>query len=305
MKRRAFFKIAGLTGAASLLDVARLRVACAGSRSDYTSQRTFQPFDLAFDPFGHLYVTDPSRYRILRLDQNNQPYSWFGLPGADEGKLNYPLGVSIDQDGLIYVVDSNNCRIQVFHQDGILRRIIGSVGSIGGSFATPQGIDVYGIGSFLVADTRNHRVQVFEEFELKAVLGDLGDDKDQFRLPTAALIGPDQEIFVLDSKHGMIKVFGKDFKLKQSFGGIGSSPGKLNRPQGMAIDSDGRIWVADTGNHRIQQFDQDGKPLLILGMIGSGMKRFNSPTGITCKNRKVYVADKGNQCVQVLSPANF
>ena len=301
MKRRAFMKIAGLAGAASLLDASRLPHASAEAQSKSALHTDFKPFGIASAPNGYIYATDPANYRVVQLDKNFKPAAAFGRPGATEGMLNYPLGVDIDPDGLVYVVDSNNCRVQVFQPDGKLHRVIGSIGSIGGSFATPQGIHVYGQGNFLVADTRNHRIQIYENLELKAVVGDLGDDDDQFRLPSAALMSPVGEIFVLDGKHGKVKVFGKDLKLKRSFGEPGSAQGKLRQPQDMDLDERGRLWLADTGNHRIQLFDQNGKLLKVIGGPGTESDRFNNPTGIVCGKGVVYVADNVNGRVVTLS----
>ena len=42
---------------------------------------------------------------------------------------------------------------------------------------------------------------------------------------------------VLDSKHGAVKIFGKDLKFKKSFGSVGSDPGSFNMPQGMEAGS--------------------------------------------------------------------
>ena len=152
-----------------------------------------------------------------------------------------------------------------------------------------------------MADTRNHRIQIFQGDNPVAVLGDLGDGDDQFRLPTACAVTPEGEILVLDSKHGRIKVFGADLKFIRSFGDVGKEPGRLNMPQGMALDDAGRVWVADTGNHRIQEFSLDGKVVSVIGKEGSAEGEFKNPTGIACREDKIYVADNGNGRIQVLA----
>jgi DNA-binding beta-propeller fold protein YncE len=156
-------------------------------------------------------------------------------------------------------------------------------------------------GRLLVSDTRNHRVQIFQNDQLVAVLGELGDGNDQFRLPTASAVNTERDILVLDSKHGLIKVFGPDLKFKAGFGGVGSAPRLLNMPQGMRLDSNGHVWVADTGNHRIQEFSPTGTLLSVVGKKGSGPGEFDSPTGVVCREDKVYVADNGNRRVQILA----
>ncbi len=252
------------------------------------------PFSAAYDLAGNLIVTDPSHYRVLRLDASRQPVSWFGGPGSEKGRLNFPLGVAVAADGLIYVADSNNCRVQLFDTEGRVKAALGSIGSTAGSFAHPQGICLDPSGRLLVADTRNHRVQIFANGEPIAVIGELGDEKDQFRLPTAVLTGPDGEIIVLDSKHGLVKVFGQDLSFRRSFGGAGTGPGMLNMPQGMAIDESGHLWVADSGNHRVAEFSLEGKLISVTGKRGSGEGEFVNPTGGAIRGQEVCVVDNGN-----------
>jgi tripartite motif-containing protein 71 len=298
MNRRDFIKCVGVAGVFSFLGTIPLH---GSTPSDSDAAGLKGPFDVAFDPSGNLLVTDPSRYRVVRLDSSNRPSGSFGKPGSGIGLLNFPKGLAVGPDGLIYVVDSNNCRVQVFDANGAVKLVLGSIGSIGGCFSTPQGVFVDAIGRVLVADTRNHRIQIFQGENLIAVIGELGDGQDQFRLPTACAANAHGDVVVLDSKHGMVKIFDKDLKFKNSFGGPGKSPGMLNMPQGMGLDEAGNIWVADTGNHRIQEFGFDGKVLFVAGKQGSGPDEFKSPTGIACRGDKIFVADNGNGRIQVLA----
>ena len=190
MKRRDFIKSVGVAGAIALLGTIPFDGTCASAgRSsrhdrfdpDAAGDGGFQgPFGVTLDGAGSLLVTDPPGYRVVRLDSSHTPVFSFGKPGAHPGLLNFPKGIAVDAAGLIYVVDSNNCRVQVFGADGKVIRVMGSVGSIGGSFATPQGVFVDTRGRIFVSDTRNHRIQIFEQSNLIAVIGDLGDGKDQF-----------------------------------------------------------------------------------------------------------------------------
>ncbi len=309
MKRRDFIKSVGAAGMFSLLGIVTLHgsanadskpPAGSGAGENPGEVGLKGPFALAFAPSGDLLITDPPGYRVVRLHGDTKPLHAFGKPGSQIGRLNFPKGIAVDANGLTYVVDSNNCRIQVFDEKGAVKRAFGSIGSIGGSFSNPQGIRLDGKDRVLVADTRNHRIQIFENLVLMAVLGDLGDDEGQFRLPTDCAVRHGGEILVLDSKHGLVKIFGKDLKFKGSFGGIGNNPGQFNMPQGMALDDRGNVWVADTGNHRIQQFDPEGKFLSAVGKSGSAPGELNSPTGVTCRGEKVYVADNGNKRIQVI-----
>ncbi len=314
MERRDFIKSLGIAGTFSLAGALCHRTACAQrrapasegpSRQSKTSPHSFLgPFDVAFDRAGRLLVTDSPGYRVLCIDRAAGSISSFGKPGAVIGRFNYPRGITVGSDELLYVVDSNNCRIQCFAGHGEVKRVFGSIGSIGGSLANPQGIHIDEKGRVFVADTRNHRVQIFEHFQLAAVLGDLGDADDQFRLPTACITRRD-EILVLDSKHGLVKIFGDDLKFRVSFGGVGGAPGQLNMPQGMELGPDGSVWVADTGNHRLQVFSAEGKLDAVLGKQGSGIGEFQSPAGLAWHEGSMYVADTGNRRIHVIRDKVF
>ncbi|ODN02024.1 Teneurin-a [Orchesella cincta] len=95
---------------------------------------------------GHLYISDPEKYQILRvnlMDQiedprvNYSPVVGSGLkcvPGdpancgdgfpAKLAKLNHPKGIAITSDGSIYIADGPNIRYVDGH--GIIRTLIGS-----------------------------------------------------------------------------------------------------------------------------------------------------------------------------------
>ncbi len=318
MHRREFLKTLGAAGAVfSLLDVIPLRASTNSARPAHPPRGTGGPFDLDFDPSGHLLATYPAEYRVLKMDKANTPVAGFGRAGSEVGSLNFPKGLAVDSAGAVYVVDSNNGRIQVLSREAFaplevpetseptgIQYVIGSIGAIGGSFSTPQGVHVAEDGRILVADTRNHRIQIFKDRQLIAVLGDLGDADDQFRLPTAVSLTSDGDVVVLDGKHALVKIFGPDLKFKRSFGGNGTDAGRLNRPQGMKLAKNGHIWIADTGNHRIQEFAPDGTLVSGFGESGSREGEFNSPTGLALKDDRIYVADNGNSRIQVIAKKN-
>lgn len=299
MKRRDFIKIVGVAGAASAIAVGTAIHTGAQQHPEPVSgnlpNSLTSPFDLVFGPSGRLFVTDPPNYCVFELDSNLSPVKSFGKPGAHIGRLNFPKGIACDEDGLLYVVDTNNSRVQLFDNNGQVKSSIGSIGSIGGAFSSPQGVYTDSRKRMLVADTRNHRIQIYKNFELMAVIGDLGDGSDQFRLPTACAYTPENEIVVLDSKHGMVKFFGEDLTFRRSFGSEGSAPGQLNLPQGMSVSVNGDVWIADTGNHRIQQFSNQGKLMNVIGREGSGAGDLKRPTGLALREGFIYVADSGNK----------
>lgn len=65
-------------------------------------------------------------------------------------------------------------------------------------------------------------------------------------------------VYVADTRHNQVAVFGANGGLVQRFGGPGSGPGRFERPDGIAVARDGSIAVADTNNDRIQLFTGSG-----------------------------------------------
>lgn len=311
MKRRDFIKSIGAAGAISVLSHGTSNAFFHKNRTNsppyYETQDSVPhtPFCIIFNLTGNLVVTDPSLYRIFLLDYDLKVINSFGKPGSAPGAFNFPKGVAVDSKNFVYVVDSNNCRIQIFDPEGKLCKVVGSIGSIAGMFATPQGICLDSKDRMFVADTRNHRIQVFESFKLVSVIGDLGDGDSQFRLPTACQVTPTGEIMVLDSKHGLVKVFDKDGNFERSFAGEGNEIGRLNSPQGMILEHDGSLLVADTGNHRLQKFDSIGKPMDFPTVDSNGDLLFKTPTSLAVRNENLYVADSGKGAVIKLGLKNL
>ena len=62
----------------------------------------------------HIYITDPSNYRVLIFDINGTQLHSFGTRESGEGEFNRPTGITVDTSGNVYVCDYNNNRIVVY-----------------------------------------------------------------------------------------------------------------------------------------------------------------------------------------------
>ncbi len=96
-------------------------------------------------------------------------------------------------------------------------------------------------------------------------------------------------------------MFNKNGSVVRSFGGKGSAPGTFNIPRAVAVDSNDRIYVLDSLNHRVQVFGPTGTWLHSFSGRGSEPGKFVAPSDLTIDsaNGVLYVADKGNQRIQV------
>ena len=108
---------------------------------------------------------------------------------------------------------------------------------------------------------------------------------------------------IVVSAEDCVSIFGLNGTKIKSFGTHGSGHGQFLDPRGVAVNDEGNILVADSGNHRIQMFTNDGQFLTSVGTKGTGPLQFGDPKDIALNthNKKVYVVDNKNNCIQVLN----
>ncbi len=262
------------------------------------------PYGIACHGDGRIVVADAGHYVLRIYSKDYTLLTEIGGPGAGGEHLNYPQGIAVDDD-FIYVVDSNNGRVVRFDWNGQYINHFGSIGGYPGAFYTPKGITVTDNAVF-VANTRNHMVYKFDKQSNKLVqsYGLLGDDplnlrkgsKDyRFRLPTDVAVHPNGNIYIVDSKHNVVKVVAQTGEFLFKFGKPGNGLGQFNRPEGIAIGNDKHIYVCDSLNKRIQRFNEDGS---FAGQIDQGLVR---PTNIFVdRNSRLYIVDSDAQVVKIL-----
>lgn len=212
-----------------------------------TQSGMYNPFDLAIDIHGTLWVADTGNNRILRFDAAASKANGANADGVlgqtdftsntwaiTQSRMFWPVGVTVDTQGTLWVVDTDNIRILRFdtaagkangaNADGVL----GQANFTSNTNATSQSgmyypykaaIDTH--GTLWVADYGNHRVLRFDAAASKANGADadgvLGQSNFTSRLTAVTQSG----------------MFG---------------------PSGLAVDSNGTLWVADGNNSRILRF---------------------------------------------------
>ncbi len=296
ISRRKFLKQSLKYTAVSALSVSGLRSLYA--QSSITNATTIidgfkLPYGIALGQ-GRLYVSDAADYSVKIFDDRGHFIKKFGQAGSQPGSFNYPQGLFVDSD-LLYVMDANNGRLVICDADGNFQTSIGTIGGYPNAFYTPKGLFVS--DKIYVCNTRNHFISVFDKntHQLLAKFGELGDDpadllpgsvEFKFRLPTGIALSADGKIYVVDSKHGQVKVLDQQGQFLFKFGGIGSEPGQFNLPEGIALDSQQNVYVCDALNGRIQQFSPDGR---LKSIQKAGLKK---PTTLQIDAaNKFYIVD--------------
>ena len=134
-----------------------------GSRDPSDPGYMQQPYGIAFDSFGQLYVVDYGTSRILVFSNEGKFQRAWGGKGKGKSEFTGARGIAIDKMDRVYVADSMNNRIQVFSAAGDYLFSFGGMGSEPGRFMTPMEISVDDeTGLLYVVDKGNCRVQVYE-----------------------------------------------------------------------------------------------------------------------------------------------
>jgi len=162
--------------------------------------------------------------------------------------------------------------------------------------------------------------------------GTAGTEAGQFNRPRGIAVGPDGEVYVVDSDNARVQVFSPDGTFLRQWGSYcamdtgsgcldadGSGPlalgdGQFNEPWGITVDGDAnggaiRVYVADTWNHRIQVFDGDGAFVVKWGTLGQlpsasgGEELFYGPRDLVVDSQgRLFVSDTGNKRIVVFEP---
>jgi sugar lactone lactonase YvrE len=248
------------------------------------------PWGVAVDSSGNLYVADTANHTIRKIGSGGVVTTLAGLAGVSGSadgtnsgaRFRAPQGVAVDSSGNVYVADTGNYTIRKITSSGVVTTLAGSPGVAGSTNATgtnalfyePEGIALNSSATLLyVADTWNHIVR-------------------QITLP------------------GLVVT-----TLAGSVGNPGSTNGastaaQFNEPEGLAVDSSGNVYVGDTGNQMVRLVTSAGVVSTLAGSAGNygatngtGTNAlFWDPQGVATDNTNVFVADSFNQTIRKIAP---
>jgi len=112
-----------------------------GRGSDINSQLGL-PTNLAFDQEGYLYVSDPGRFQVVKLDRDGNGRGLFGTLGRTRGSFARPRGVALDRQNRLYAVDAAFNTVQIFAPDMQLLMNFGKSGQGPGDMVLPAQVAI-------------------------------------------------------------------------------------------------------------------------------------------------------------------
>jgi hypothetical protein len=212
------------------------------------------PFGIAFDSSGNVYVADQVNQRIQKFTSDGTFIKSWGISTN-------PTSIAIDSKDNVYITVQFSHLIAKYTSDGTFIKSWGSQGTDNGQFEYPRGIAIDSNDNVYVSDlipnTLNYRVQKFtSNGTFITSWGSLGGSQatsNQFNGYGIA-IDTSNNVYVADSFGNRIQKFTNNGMLITQFGTAGIDNGQFDTPHDIAVDSSGNVYVADTYNHRIQVF---------------------------------------------------
>ncbi|MBB4133186.1 NHL repeat-containing protein [Xanthomonas sp. 3075] len=282
------------------------------------------PYGLAIDPHGALYIADGGDNNRIRRRLDNGSVQT--VAGAQEGfadgvdaaaAFNTPSGMAFDTAGNLYIADTGNHAIRKRTPQGVVTTIAGD-GSAGfrdgaaaqARFNGPIGVAVDAQGCVYVADTYNDRIRMIApDGQVRTLAGgalpgmaDGVGEQARFDTPTDLKVDAHGVVWVADMRNDAIRRIAPDGSVSTLIGGdpANLSP-LLYRPMALAITHDGVLYVGDASG-RVLQVTRAGHVVTMSG--ADEMQRMSRPAGIAVDARgAVYVSDAGSARVHRLVPA--
>lgn len=236
--------------------------------------RLQQPYGVAVHG-GRLYVADSKGPGLMVFDMAAGRVSL--VTGTGNGRMKRPINVTIDKDGTKYVTDTGRDQILVFDREDKFVQAFGAEGEFRPVDTAIAGDRLY------VADIRHHRIHVLDKRSGKTLFkfGKAGSGVGELFHPTNLAIGPQGDVFVVETSNYRVQRFTADGKPIRTYGEAGTAPGRFTRPKGIAIDREGRLYIGDSAFENVQIFDPEGKLLLYFGQPGDKAEGLNLPAGVT------------------------
>jgi sugar lactone lactonase YvrE len=296
----------------------------SGDGGRATSAQLNEPYGIAVDDAGNLYIADGVNRRIRKVDANgiittiagNGAIGFNGDGIAATDAAIDVTNVTVSASGIVYITDGYNNRVRVVTTDGMITTIAGngspSYSGDGGpatdaALNSPADLKVDTFGNVYIADLLNNRVRkVTTDGNIITVAGNgspyyNGDGEPattaQLNSPYGVAVDDTGTLYIAEfngqrirkvSTAGIISTFAGTGINGYSGDGAQAAMAQLSYPRGVTVDNTGNVYITDFGNERIRKVHASGIITTVAGNGTAGFKGDGGPASAANLSDPVY-----------------
>jgi len=285
----------------------------SGDGGQATAASFYDPYEVAFDAAGNMYIADQSNNRIRKVNTTGIINTFAGNGGTGFGgdggqataaELNNPTDVTFDVTGNMYITDATNNCIRKVNISGIITTVVGGVVSgysgdggqaTAAKLSGPAGVAFDAAGNLYIADYGNCCIRKVNTAGIISTIvgnGNPGYSGDggaataaQLNLPAGVAFDAAGNLYIADQTNQRIRKINTIGIITtiagngtQGFSGDGGAAtlAKLGNPQGVVVDAVGNIYIVDNINSRIRKVNSLG---IISTIVGNGTPAYSGDGG--------------------------
>lgn len=252
-----------------------------------------QPRDVAIGASNSVWTAEQNNHRLQRFTAAGAPNGMWGKRGSTPPLgFNYPRGIAVQPgSGRIWVANTTDGTVRVLTPTMKLAFEIKNLGSL----AEPVDIE-FGNGKAYIGDANAGRVVIVNPTN-GSITGQISK-----RCAGVAVNPGNGDIYCSSWYDDRVFRFSKSGSLLGTIGSPGTGAGQFVTPWDLDI-AGGTLWVTDADRAKVVAYSLTGSFLGEFGSAGDRPGQFNNPSGIAHDGSgKIYVADAGNDRIQVFDP---
>ncbi len=264
------------------------------------SARFKQPYAVAVDSSGRVYVSDSGNHTIRRIGPAGVVTTVAGVAGVtgsadgtgSAALFNNPIGLAVDSFGNLLVADQSNSTIRKMTPAGVVTTVAGLAGVTGSAdgtgaaarFVNPNGIAIDPLNNLYVADFGNRAIRKVTLAGVVTTVAGLANSplvsvdgtgiNARFKEPLGVAINASGTIFIADGSliremtpGGAVTTFAGLFNVSGSADGNGSAA-RFRAPYGLTTDINGNLFIAERQNHTIRMATPSADVTTFAGLPG-------------------------------------
>lgn len=217
-----------------------------------------QPWGIAVDQSGIVYVADTWNHRIQKFSSNGKFIDSWGIFGQDGDPFSLygPRDIETDDDDNLLVTDTGNKRITIYSTNGDFLDAFGTTGFGEGQFDEQVGLAFdHTVNRLYVTDTWNQRIQAFAKTEEGYEFANSWDVSAWYGQSLAnkpyIAVRPSGDVYAADPEVGLILVYQADGTYIATLG----NDALIGSVAGLAFDHQGNLWLTDSIRNLVYSFE--------------------------------------------------